>query len=482
MNNNIIVQDIINEMKFEPTNSQIKAIYKFANFISSESYEEIFLLKGYAGTGKTTLIRSFIKILDKIGINVILLASTGRAAKTLENTTSRKASTIHRLIYSAENYDDVNNSAYNIASNNLINTLFIVDEASMITTNESFEMSVFGSGNLLDDLMSFVYSSEKCKLMLVGDTAQLPPVGSSISNALSKEYLSDYYSMKVYASTLNDVVRQKNSSGILNNATMLRKMIFDARDMDEDEVFDLKLELDNFRDIKAIKGEEIIDYIDDAYRNIGIENCLVVCLSNKTAYQYNIGIRNRILDYEEPIVRGERLIVNRNNYHYTKRKDRSDFIANGEMIELSRISKYHDVYDLDFIDGEIYLPDRDIEKEVCILTTALSDEKAQRSSAERQELYKKIEEDYMDIVSVRARNKKVRQDKFWGALEVKYGYAVTAHKAQGGQWHTVFIDMSHLSYFPIDKNMLRWIYTAITRATNKVYLINLPSFIYNYDN
>jgi len=364
--------------------------------------------------------------------------------------------------------------SFSLGKNLQKNTLFIVDEASMIS-GDTGEMTPFGSGNLLDDLLSYVWSADEAKLIFVGDTAQLPPVGTPLSDALNAEVLTSRYGLHVYGMELREVVRQKRG-GILHNATQLRELLDEYADEDPEEILPIHLETEGWRGIFPVEGGTFIETLDEAYRKYGEEECLVICPSNKLALECNHAIRSSVLFYEEePVVRGERLIVARNNYHYTKRPDRSDFIANGEIIEVQRIGRHYYEYGLHFADATIYLPDRDDSLEVRLLLTSLEDPTPQRTQAEGQRLFELIAADYADIPSVTDRRKAIRRDPFWGALEVKYGYAVTAHKAQGGQWACVFVDLSFVGYLPEDRNLVRWIYTAITRATKRVYLLGYPA-------
>lgn len=342
-------------------------------------------------------------------------------------------------------------------------------------SGDTGEMTPFGSGNLLDDLLSYVWSADEAKLIFVGDTAQLPPVGTPLSDALNAEVLTSRYGLHVYGMELREVVRQKRG-GILHNATQLRELLDEYADEDPEEILPIHLETEGWRGIFPVEGGTFIETLDEAYRKYGEEECLVICPSNKLALECNHAIRSSVLFYEEePVVRGERLIVARNNYHYTKRPDRSDFIANGEIIEVQRIGRHYYEYGLHFADATIYLPDRDDSLDVRLLLTSLEDPTPQRSQAERQRLFELIAADYADIPSVTDRRKAIRRDPFWGALEVKYGYALTAHKAQGGQWACVFVDLSFVGYLPEDRNLVRWIYTAITRATKRVYLLGYPA-------
>ncbi len=456
------------------TSDQREALGTLYEYIEEPSPYALFLLTGYAGTGKTFLLRTIADLAQRAGLRVELMASTGRAAKVLSASTGHPASTIHRTIYRASTQMQEEGGSFQLGRvSGATPTLFIVDEASMIS-GDTGEMTPFGSGNLLDDLLSYVWSADEAKLIFVGDTAQLPPVGTPLSDALNAEVLTSRYGLHVYGMELREVVRQKRG-GILHNATQLRELLDEYADEDPEEILPIHLETEGWRGIFPVEGGTFIETLDEAYRKYGEEECLVICPSNKLALECNHAIRSSVLFYEEePVVRGERLIVARNNYHYTKRPDRSDFIANGEIIEVQRIGRHYYVYGLHFADATIYLPDRDDSLDVRLLLTSLEDPTPQRSQAERQRLFELIAADYADIPSVTDRRKAIRCDPFWGALEVKYGYAVTAHKAQGGQWACVFVDLSFVGYLPEDRNLVRWIYTAITRATKRVYLLGYP--------
>ena len=457
------------------TSDQQEALGTLYEYIEEPSPYALFLLTGYAGTGKTFLLRTIADLAQRAGLRVELMASTGRAAKVLSASTGRPASTIHRTIYRASTQMQEEGGSFQLGRvSGATPTLFIVDEASMIS-GDTGEMTPFGSGNLLDDLLSYVWSADEAKLIFVGDTAQLPPVGTPLSDALNAEVLTSRYGLHVYGMELREVVRQKRG-GILHNATQLRELLDEYADEDPEEILPIHLETEGWRGIFPVEGGTFIETLDEAYLKYGEEECLVICPSNKLALECNHTIRSSVLFYEEePVVRGERLIVARNNYHYTKRPDRSDFIANGEIIEVQRIGRHYYEYGLHFADATIYLPDRDDSLEVRLLLTSLEDPTPQRTQAERQRLFELIAADYADIPSVTDRRKAIRRDPFWGALEVKYGYAVTAHKAQGGQWACVFVDLSFVGYFPEDRNLVRWIYTAITRATKRVYLLGYPA-------
>lgn len=468
-----IADDICRQMSFAPTDDQRAAAVAFGEYLQDERTYSLFVLRGYAGTGKTTLLNAITRVMERQGMLVELMATTGRAAKVLSAVSGRMATTIHRRIYRASSLGIEEGGDYRLGSPSGRPTLFVVDEASMISTHSS-EPTPFGSGNLLDDLLSYVWSCEGSRLIVVGDTAQLPPVGSDLSEALDLGVLADRYGLRVYTSELTEVVRQRSESGILYHATALRNLIGAYSDATEGEPIPIALHLESHPDVRAISGADFVDAIDSAYRRYGRHEVLVVCPSNKRALHFNLGIRTRVLDYEDELVRGERLIVARNNYFHAKRPDRADFIANGEMIEVRHTYRHYYIYDLHFVDATVYLPDRDQDLDVRLLLSSLTDEQAQRSYDQRLALYNALVLDYSQDPSIADVRRAIRNDPYWGALEVKYGYAVTAHKAQGGQWGCVFVDLGLVSYLPNDRNMARWLYTALTRASECVYLVNPP--------
>ncbi|MBF1316087.1 MAG: AAA family ATPase, partial [Porphyromonadaceae bacterium] len=382
------------------TSDQREALGTLYEYIEEPSPYALFLLTGYAGTGKTFLLRTIADLAQRAGLRVELMASTGRAAKVLSASTGRPASTIHRTIYRASTQMQEEGGSFQLGRvSGATPTLFIVDEASMIS-GDTGEMTPFGSGNLLDDLLSYVWSADEAKLIFVGDTAQLPPVGTPLSDALNAEVLTSRYGLHVYGMELREVVRQKRG-GILHNATQLRELLDEYADEDPEEILPIHLETEGWRGIFPVEGGTFIETLDEAYRKYGEEECLVICPSNKLALECNHAIRSSVLFYEEePVVRGERLIVARNNYHYTKRPDRSDFIANGEIIEVLRIGRHYYEYGLHFADATVYLPDRDDSLDVRLLLTSLEDPAPQRSQAERQRLFELIAADYADIPSV----------------------------------------------------------------------------------
>lgn len=471
---NLPPEAILELLPAYPTPSQERAIELLSAYLADDNPYSLFLLKGYAGTGKTFLLRAIAEACEGLGLQVELLATTGRAAKVLSASTGRRSSTIHRAIYRATTASVEEGGGYRLGKAGE-RTLYIVDEASMISGSAS-EQTPFGSGSLLDDLLEYIWASEGCKLIFVGDEAQLPPVGSQLSDALSGEVLRERYGMSVYETCLTEVVRQEARSGILEQATALRQLLDKYRDHEPDELIPLELQLEGYSDLVIVPDYDLIDTIDSAYRRYGREQVLVISPSNKRSLMHNVGIRQSVLDYDDMLVRGEQLIVARNNYYYAQRRDKGDFIANGEIVELRRTYKHYHRYGLHFADATIYLPEREDEMEVRLLLSGLEDEAPQRSYEQRLELYNALAHDYQveagtGIVDTR---RAIRKDPFWGALEVKYGYAVTAHKAQGGQWACVFVDLALLDYLPSDKAMIRWLYTALTRATERVYLINLP--------
>lgn len=466
---------LLEKMPFAPTPSQQKAIEVCAEYMEDGSELALMLLKGYAGTGKTLMMRTITEAAKELGYDVLHMATTGRAAKQLSQTTGERAVTIHRQIYHASSSFIEEGGHYKVGrvGNRPRPLLFIVDEASMIS-GQSGELTPFGSGNLLDDLFEHVFSAEGSKLIMVGDMAQLPPVGHKLSEALDAEALRSRYGMQVYESELCDVVRQGQDSEILRCATELRLLLEEYADVEEGEQVQIHLSPRPGADVVVLDPEENAEMIYQAYRKWGREETLVVTPSNKRALGFNLAIRHQVLDYEDRLVSGERLMVARNNYFHCSRPDRSDFIANGEVIELRRVYKHHSIYGLEYADANIYLPERDEEREVRLLLTGLTDEAAQRTTAQRRALYDALVVDYSHHPSIVDVRRAIRQDPYWGALEVKYGYAVTAHKAQGGQWDCVFVDLGLLSWLPTDKAMLRWLYTALTRARERVYLMNAP--------
>ena len=458
------VAELLSEnLGHDATHSQEEMIEKLAGFIIPGNEMDVMLVNGYAGTGKTTLVRALVRTLDKFSQKYVLLAPTGRAAKVLSSYTGKNAYTVHKKIYRQKSAKD-GLGVFVLDRNLAANTLFVVDEASMIANQES-EMKVFGTGKLLDDLIEYVYSKEGCKLVLLGDTAQLPPVGLDISPALDPEVLSSY-DLIVHKGFLDEVVRQSQGSGILMNATRLRKAVEKgSRHWPQFK--------DDFKDIQRIQGNDLLDEISNAYERSGMASTIVVTRSNKRANQYNEGIRNRILWREEEIVAGDMLMIVRNNYYWTQDDPDMDFVANGDIAEIMDISGRQERYGYRFADVTLRFHDYGSrELDVKILLDTITLESASLGFEESRQLYFNILEDYPDIKSKKKKYEMVREHPFYNALQVKFAYAVTCHKAQGGQWETVFVDQGYITEDMIDREYHRWLYTAVTRATKKLYLVN----------
>ena len=470
----------------KPTKEQEKAIFLLSNFLLSREHNAVFLLKGYAGTGKTSLLAALVRTLGQLEQRVMLLAPTGRAAKVLSSYASAPAYTIHRKIYRQKSIVDMDVFQNDI--NQQQDTLFIVDEASMIA-NDAPGSTIFGTGRLLDDLMHYVYSCEGCRLILVGDTAQLPPVGDIESPALCRTMLEGY-GMEVSESCLTQVVRQLEDSGILWNATMLRSLI------QNDEMFEFpKLRGKSFPDVRVITGDELIETLEDSYRKYGTDGTIVVTRSNKRANIFNNGIRSRILDLEEELSSGDLIMVAKNNYYWTsltptlsKREGEESrqfppplegmgeaFIANGDVAVVRRIRNERSFYGFRFADATLQFPDYD-QKEmgVTVLLDTLQSEAPALTRQQQEALFNGVWEDYPELTNKRDRMKKLREDIYYNALQIKYAYAVTCHKAQGGQWEHVYIDQGYITEEMLSPDYFRWLYTAITRATEQVYLVNWP--------
>ncbi|MCK5822247.1 MAG: AAA family ATPase [Bacteroidales bacterium] len=465
MRNSHFLSDFVAEIGYRPTEGQSTAIQDISDFIWNKFQDEIFILKGYAGTGKTTLIASVVRVLKRYKRRTVLLAPTGRAAKVLTSYSGHQALTVHKKIYRQKKMND-GFAEFGLDRNLHKNTLFIVDEASMISSH-SMDLSIFGSGRLLDDLISYVYSGVDCKLIFCGDTAQLPPVGLDISEALSVSVI-ERYGFNVKQAVLKDVVRQDQLSGILHNATSLRTHL-------AGEVNGLfpKLTNEGFSDFIRLTGNDLIDQIQSSYDNPGIDETIIVCRSNKQANKYNQGIRGRVLWKEEEITTGEQLMVVKNNYYWLKDEDEIDFIANGDVIELVRVQEYRELYDLRFAKVLARLKSyRDLEFSCWILLDTLTAETPAMHRDAMKEFYFKVMDDYQHVKGKKQRMDAVREDQFFNALQIKYAYAVTCHKAQGGQWEHVYVDQGYITEDKLDRDYYRWLYTAVTRATSKLFLVN----------
>lgn len=470
MINKYLASQIKTNFPFNPTSQQEKTLEMISSFILSGSDRKIFLLCGYAGTGKTTLVSALVRTMEQLGRRTVLLAPTGRAAKVFSSYSGKSAYTIHKWIYRQKSIVDAAN--FTLMENKAVNTLFIVDEASMISNDG---VSAFGSGALLDDLVEFVYSGNGCSLLMLGDTAQLPPVGSDLSPALSQDYLGSMF-LDVSAVEMTQVMRQLDGSGILYNATMLRGIVCRG----ENGVVPV-VKLSGFADICCVQGEELIEAIEGCYNDVGVAGTIVLCRSNKRANVYNEGIRRRILYREDELCRGDMLMVVKNNYYWREilgREDKSlleklDFIANGDMAEIVRVGGVEEMYGFRFADVTVSLVDYDnLEIDVKIMLDTLLSESPSLTREENERFFNAVWEDYPEIRSKRKRMEQVRNNPYYNALQVKYGYAVTCHKAQGGQWERVFLDQGFVSQDMLGADYYRWLYTAFTRASEKLYLVN----------
>lgn len=466
-----LIKLLTENFDYEPTESQKRLITSLSSFITSQEQKQVLLVKGYAGTGKTTLVSSLVKTLDQCNLRYVLLAPTGRAAKVLSAYSHRPAFTIHKKIYIQKTARE-GMGIFILERNLHSQTFFIVDEASMIT-NQAQELNIFGSGMLLNDLLDYVYNDKNCRLILIGDTAQLPPVGLDMSPALDSKIL-EQYGLAVSECYLTDVIRQSLDSGILYNATGLREMMDDK--MSHFPVLKIK----EFDDVISLSGTDLLEELNLAYDRFGHDGTIVVTRSNKRANKYNQGIRNQILGREEEIAQGDFLMVVRNNYFWLDENQITNFIANGDIAEIIRIHKHQDLFGFRFADVTLRFPDYQNMKVTCkIMLDTLNIETAALGQDESKALYHSILEDYPDIKSKRKQYETVRDHPFFNALQVKFAYAVTCHKAQGGQWEAVFIDQGFVSEEMLNLEYMRWLYTAFTRATKKLYLVNFAPRYFN---
>lgn len=464
MDTNEFAERIYLNLPYEPNSQQIQLIAALAQFCSPQMRDmSVFLLAGYAGTGKTSLTGALVRALREIVVPVVLLAPTGRAAKVFGAFARYPASTIHRRIYRG-NEAGLMTFGGEVAENALENAVFIVDEASMIGDGR-------GAGDntdLLEDLIQYVYSGPGCRMILLGDTAQLPPVGCSQSPAMNPDVLRGY-GLHVTRAVMTEVVRQKARSGILYNATWLRRAML------RDPLPQPRLTLDRFPDALTVAGEELEDTISSAFNEYGVGETLLVTRSNKRAVQYNLAIRSRILGMEEELVRGDRLMVAKNNYLWSAKVRGLEFVANGDMAEVESITGTEERYGLRFADVRLRLPDRDISLDCKIMLDTLTGDAPALEQARFNDLYNRLLNDpelFPAAMSVKARMRCLRSDPYLNALQVKYAYAVTCHKAQGGQWPAVFVDIGYVPPEGAGLDLYRWLYTAVTRATTRLYVIN----------
>ena len=482
MNIEELKYQILQQFGFPPTPEQAQALDVFVQFMADSNPHAVMILRGSAGTGKTSLSGAIVRTLRAVRQKVMLLAPTGRAAKVFSLNSGMPAYTIHRRIYREKAFAGVDGQ-FNLNDNLYTDTLFMVDEASMIA-NLGLGGTTFGSGCLLDDLIHFVYQGRNDRLLLIGDKAQLPPVGEEESPALSAAMLQGY-GLSVYECDLNEVVRQSQQSGILFNATRIRQMIT------HDDITQLpKIRFSGFSDIREMPGAELIEALGDSYHQVGLDDTIVVTRSNKRANIFNQGIRNMVLDREEELESGDMLMIVKNNYYWMEeerkkikeseeRKVQSNelpaFLANGDRAKVMKVSRRIDLYGFHFATLLLKFPDYDNhELEATVLLDTLTSEAPALTHEQQEQLFHKIEEDYQDIPLKADRMKAIRQDPYFNALQVKFAYAVTCHKAQGGQWSHVYVDQGYMTDDMLTPDYIHWLYTAFTRATEMLYLVNWP--------
>lgn len=464
-----LARQIIAQLPYTPNESQQLLVDALSRFIINGKDNDLFLLTGYAGTGKTSLVGATVKALDALKYKTVLLAPTGRAAKVFSRYAAHPAYTIHRKIYRQQRFSP-DMRGFLAGNNTHRDTLFIVDEASMIA-NAANDSGCYGSGNLLDDLIEYVYAGDNCRLILLGDNAQLPPIGQPFSPALSPELLRSS-GVNVILHKLDQVARQSTESGILHNATRLRTAMSGAT---TNILPPPQLQLNGFSDIINLSGEYLVETISDSYDNVGLDDTIIITRSNKRAGIFNQGIRNQILYREEELTSGDMLLVAKNNYYWGKEYKEVDFIANGDIARVVRLRKSYEMYGFRFADVQLYFPDLDVELEARILLDTLTSEAPALTPQQNEQLYTAILDDYAHIPNQRERMQRLKADPWFNALQVKYAYGVTCHKAQGGQWRHVYIDMGYIDPTALNIDFYRWLYTALTRATERVYLINLAS-------
>lgn len=459
-----IYRAIQRHVSFNLTKDQEKLLHLLSEFSLQDNERELMLVKGYAGTGKTTMISAFIKALSQMEILSVLLAPTGRAAKVLSAYSGFPAMTIHKKIYRQQSAKDAFGT-FALDKNLHSHTYFIVDEASMLSDHAQ-ESSVFGTGNLLDDLITYVYNQRKCKLILIGDTAQLPPVGQSSSLSMNGKFL-ETFNVSVVEHELREVVRQAYESGILSNASSVRDLIVD------DLCQQPKFRFSGFKDTIRIAGNELLEALNEAYDRYGKEETIVICRSNKIANKYNQGIRSGVLSRDEELAAGDFMMVVKNNYFWMEDKEKTEFIANGDIVMIKRVKKYNELYGFRFAEADIILPDYDNQElRVKLLLDTIYAEAPALTAEQNKKLFYAIAEDFESETTKKKQFTKVKESPYFNALQVKFAYAVTCHKSQGGQWKAVFIDQSFFRDDMLTPEYLKWLYTAITRATERLYLVN----------
>lgn len=478
---------ILQQFGFPPTAEQNHAIDVFTEFLASRDSHSVMILRGSAGTGKTALAGAIVGAMKQLRQKVMLLAPTGRAAKVFALNSGNAAYTIHRRIYREKSYQGIDGQ-FSLNDNMYRDTLFMVDEASMISDSMSDQQggAAFGSGSLLDDLVHFVYQGANDRMVLIGDKAQLPPVGAEESPALNADMMAGY-GLTVYECDLTEVVRQGDGSGILYNATALRNLDFDELICSGEEEVLPKVKFAGFDDIVNMPGNELIEALAGSYSRVGLDETMVVTRSNKRANIYNQGIRNTVLGREDELCVGDMVMIVKNNYYWVEQeraqcKDDAEtlaaipsFLANGDRAEVRRVRNIRQLYGFRFADVTLRFPDYDgWELDATVILDTLVAEAPSLNYEQQQLLYNKVMEDYADIPLKADRMKHLRQDVYFNALQIKFAYAVTCHKAQGGQWAHVYVDQGYMTDDMLSPDYLHWMYTAFTRATEKLYLVNWP--------
>lgn len=465
---------ILSELAFEPTSDQRRAVTLLSHFVQTPHQRVACILRGYAGTGKTSLVSALVRVMRQLGRPVVLLAPTGRAAKVFARMAGTPAYTIHRVIYRQERFNG-ELTRFGLGYNKLRHALFIVDEASMISRGGMGEASRFGSGELMEDLVRYIYTAEGCRLLLVGDTAQLPPVSEEESPALMNE-TPEAYGLLTGSADLTQVVRQRAESDVLSGATLIRRLIAEGYEGIP------PVSTASRGEVRALPGADLIESLVSDYRDYGTDGVIVVTRSNRRANIYNEGIRARIFDRTELLTRGDIVMAVRNNYYWPEQAVRQlaqgetlpfDFVANGDTAEIVRISNVHEQFGFHFADATLRFPDYgDYELDCRLLLDTLRSESPSLTADDRNALFDRVMEDYAHLPSRKERLRALRQDSYYNALQVKYAYAVTCHKAQGGQWPRVYVDQGFVPEDAAGTPYLRWLYTAFTRTTERVYLVN----------
>ena len=465
---------ILKAFPHEPTEQQLELFGNLHKFLLSTNGDECFILKGYAGTGKTTVLSALVKALRAYNYKSVLLAPTGRAAKVITSYSGRKAFTIHKRIYrkkAALNMD----MSFMIADNLATDTIFIIDEASMI----SDEVTGSNRNTLLNDLVRYVYNDKNCKLMLVGDTAQLPPVGSDESPALDEGLMQEQFGLNIFSYELTDVLRQQKDSGILLNVTRIRDIIR------EEDIVIPQIITKGYKDVYRMSGDKLEEGINYAYNKYGNENALIICRSNKNANLYNRQIRNRILWREEELTGGDQIMIVKNNYFWLQPQDdgSTGFIANGDIAKIRKVRRMEEIYGFRFADVQLELTDyaEDPVLDCKVLLDTLYAESPALSSDNQKKFYLEVMKDYEHITNKRQKHEELKLNPYYNALQIKFAYAITCHKAQGGQWDAVFVDQGYLTEEMINMDFLRWFYTACTRASSELYLVNFDNRFFNSD-